>query len=90
MLEALERCGISAEPAVWSEGLAEAVRPQLLGADGVLVWVNPVDTTTGEGHGALDALLREVVDTGVFVSAHPDVTNRMGTKEVLYWTRSLE
>jgi len=37
----------------------------------------------------LDALLREVAAAGVFVSAHPDVILRMGTKEVLFTTREL-
>jgi hypothetical protein len=37
----------------------------------------------------LDALLREVSARGVWVSAHPDVIARMGTKEVLYTTREL-
>src|SRR3954447_13116924 len=78
VFEALERRGIAAEPAVWSEELTDKVRPQLMGVDGVLVWVNPVETATGERRGALDELLREVADTGVFVSTHPDITAKMG------------
>jgi hypothetical protein len=34
-------------------------------------------------------MLREVASSGVYVSAHPDVILKMGTKEVLYDTRSM-
>jgi hypothetical protein len=89
IFEALTRQGITAEPAVWSEDLTEEVRGQLLGVDGVLVWVDPISTATGERREALDDLLREVADRGVFVSTHPDVTAKMGVKAVLHATRDL-
>jgi hypothetical protein len=38
---------------------------------------------------ALDALLRDVAKQGVWVSTHPDVTLKMGVKEVLYRTKQL-
>jgi len=37
----------------------------------------------------LDALLREVADAGVFVSTHPDVILKLGTKDVLVETREM-
>ncbi len=89
IFEALARRGIAVEPAVWSEDLTDEVREQLLAMDGVLVWVDPIATGTGERRAALDDLLREVADAGVFVSTHPDVTARMGVKAVLYRTREL-
>jgi hypothetical protein len=89
IFEALERQGIAAEPAVWSEDLTDEVRRQLLGMDGVLVWVDPIATATGARRGVLDALLREVAASGVLVSTHPDVTAEMGVKDVLYTTREL-
>jgi hypothetical protein len=89
IFEALARQGIAAEPAVWSEDLTEEVRQQLMAVDGVLVWVDPISTATGDRRGALDALLREVAASGVFVSTHPDVTAAMGVKDVLYTTRDL-
>ncbi|MDQ0547488.1 hypothetical protein QO001_006447 [Methylobacterium brachiatum] len=78
-----------AEPAVWTEDLAGEVRAQLMAADGVLVWVNPVAEDIGEGRRVLDAVLREVAGAGILVSGHPDVIDRMGTKEVLYRTREM-
>ncbi|MEA1834931.1 Cj0069 family protein, partial [Methylobacterium durans] len=86
---ALERHGIVAEPAVWAEEFADLVRAQLIAVDGVLVWVNPVTEETGEGRTVLDAVLREVAAAGILISAHPDVVDRMGTKEVLVWTREM-
>src|SRR5690349_19605184 len=81
---ALGRHGIAAEPAVWSEELADEVRAQLMGSAGVLVWVNPVEAATGERREALDRVLRDVAAAGILVSAHPDSVAKMGTKEVLY------
>src|SRR5262249_33743676 len=65
----------------------DAVRAQLITLDGVLVWVNPIHE--GRNRGNLDALLREVAARGVWVSAHPDVILKMGTKEVLHRTRTM-
>ena len=87
MFAAFGGCGVEAEPVVYSDDTVERVREQLLGLDGVLVWVNPVER--GQDRSKLDPLLRDVADAGVFVSAHPDVILRMGTKEVLVDTRSM-
>jgi len=89
IFEALERRGVAAEPAVWSEDLTDEVRRQLLAVDSVLVWVDPISTATGQRRGVLDDLLREVAAAGVLVSTHPDVTAKMGVKAVLYRTRDL-
>lgn len=89
IFRALAGQGVAAEPCVWSEELDADVRVQLRGMDGVLVWVDPIASATGERRNALDALLREVAATGVFVSAHPDITAKMGVKAVLHQTRSL-
>jgi hypothetical protein len=85
VFEALVAVGVSAEPAVYNEELADEVREQLLRLDGVLVWVDPI--SEGQNRIALDALLRTVASRGVWVSAHPDVILKMGVKEELYRTR---
>jgi hypothetical protein len=87
VFEELSRVGVQAEPAVFDEAFAGEVRDQLLGVDGVLVWVNPLDG--GRTRAVLDALLRDVAARGPWVSAHPDVILKMGTKEILYRTRHL-
>jgi hypothetical protein len=87
VFEALATLGIQAEPAVYADEMADEVRQQLLGSDGVLVWVDPI--SEGQNRIKLDALLRDVASRGVWVSAHPDVILKMGVKEVLYRTKQL-
>jgi hypothetical protein len=87
IFEELVAAGIHAEPAVYDEAFAEEVREQLLSADGVLVWVDPIHQ--GKTRAALDSLLRNVASRGPWVSAHPDVILRIGVKEVLYRTKHL-
>lgn len=84
---ALADVGVDAEPVVYEDNVLDAVRAQLATVDGVLVWVNPIHE--GRNRANLDALLREVVARGVWVSAHPDVILKMGTKEVLHRTRTM-
>jgi hypothetical protein len=83
----LAALGIEAEPAVYCEEAAEAVRAQLMAVDGVLVWVDPL--SNGRRRFELDALLRDVASQGIWVSTHPDVTAKIGVKEVLHTTRQL-
>ncbi|WP_257169637.1 Cj0069 family protein [Bradyrhizobium sp. SRS-191] len=87
VFEALAAVGVDARPIVYDESFADTVREQLLAVDGVLVWVNPIQD--GRNRTGLDALLRDVAARAVWVSAHPDVILKMGTKEVLYRTRSM-
>ena len=84
---ALAEVGVDAEPVVYEDDVLDAVRAQLATLDGVLVWVNPIHEGRNRAH--LDALLREVAARGVWVSAHPDVILKMGTKEVLHPTRGM-
>lgn len=81
MFAAFSGFGVTAEAVIYSDDAADAVRDQVLGLDGVLVWVNPIEH--GLDRSRLDPLLREVADAGVFVSAHPDVILKIGTKQVL-------
>jgi len=84
---ALRSLGVDAEPVVYEDNVLDAVRAQLAKVDGVLVWVNPIHE--GANRASLDALLREVAARGAWVSAHPDVILKMGTKEVLHRTRTM-
>src|SRR3954452_21175646 len=87
VFEELAALGIHAEPAVYDEAFADDVRKQLLSANGVLVWVDPIHQ--GKTREFLDLLLHEVAEGGPWVSAHPDVILKMGVKEVLYRARHL-
>jgi hypothetical protein len=79
---ALADVGVDAEPVVYEDDVLDALRAPLAMFDGVLVWVNPIHE--GRSRANLDALLREVAARGVWVSAHPDVILKMGTKEVYF------
>jgi hypothetical protein len=84
---ALADVGVDAEPVVYEDEVLDAVRATLATFDGVLVWVNPIHE--GRNRADLDALLRDIAARGVWVSAHPDVILKMGTKEVLHSTRTM-
>ena len=87
IFEELAVLGVHAEPAVYDEAFADPVHQQLLGVDGVLVWVDPLHR--GKTRALLDPMLRDVAARGPWVSAHPGVILKMGTKEVLYRTKHL-
>ena len=85
--KAFVAAGVHAEPAIYHDDFADEVAAQLRQVDAVLVWCNPVEN--GRRRDRLDALLREVALAGVLVSTHPDTILRLGTKDVLFDTRSL-
>ena len=85
--KALRATGMEVVGAPFADELVEAVRAQLLGVDGVLVWINPIQA--GRDRSVLNAMLADVASMGVFVSAHPEVIDKLGTKEVLYRTREM-
>jgi hypothetical protein len=87
VFEAMSEAGVAVEPVLYRDAAYEAARDRLVSVDGVLVWVDPIGE--GEDRTTLDAVLREVSSRGVWVSAHPDTIEKMGTKEVLYRTRSM-
>jgi hypothetical protein len=84
---ALADKGIDVEGAPYVNDYVEELRAQLMGVDGVLVWINPI--VDGRDRTLLNKVLAEVAAKGVFVSAHPGVIAKMGTKEVIYRTRSM-
>ena len=84
---AFANAGIEVVGVPYADDFAARVRGQLLQADAALVWINPI--FDGHDRSILNHLLIEVASAGVFVSAHPDVIAKMGTKEVLYRTRNM-
>ena len=87
LFEAFATAGVDAQPAVWHDDFADEVRDQLRTVQLVLAWSTPIEE--GRRRDQLDALLREVAQEGVIVSAHPDAIQRLGTKDVLFETRDL-
>ena len=84
---ALAAKGIAVEGAPYVADDLEKLREQLMRVDGVLVWINPI--VEGRDRTDLNKVLADVAASGVFVSAHPDVIARMGTKDVLFRTRTM-
>src|ERR1700730_15463278 len=84
---ALAEMGIVVEGAPYVADDVEGWREQLLRVDGVLVWINPI--VDGRDRTELNKVLADVAASGVFVSAHPDVIARMGTKDILFRTRTM-
>src|SRR6185369_6506493 len=84
---ALAEKGIAVEGAPYVADDVEALREQFMRVDGVLVWINPI--VDGRDRTDLNKALADVAASGVFVSAHPDVIAKMGTKEVLFRTQRM-
>ena len=87
VFQALAGLGMQVAPVIYHDDFSDTVRTELMQADGVLVWVNPIEG--GRDRSKLDALLRDVAASGVYVSTHPDVILKLGTKEVLVQTRHM-
>jgi hypothetical protein len=84
---ALAEKGVAVEGAPYLVDDVEGLREQLMRVDGVLVWINPI--VDGRDRTDLNKMLADVAASGVLVSAHPDVIAKMGTKDVLFRTRTM-
>jgi hypothetical protein len=87
VFEAFRGAGLEPHPLAYFDENAEALVARLESFDAVLVWINPV--SDGRDRSEVDRALREASRADVFVSTHPDVIDRMGTKDVLVATREL-
>jgi hypothetical protein len=80
--------GFDVSSVIYNDEKAGQLSKDLLWFDAILVWVNPVEQ--GNNRNKLDALLIKLSDNGCFVSAHPEVILKIGTKDILYKTRETE
>ena len=87
LVEALKENGFSVEAVLYNNSKYEQLRDFMKKFDAVQVWVNPI--SGGNDRSYLDALLSELADNGVYVSTHPDVIQKIGTKKVLYTSRKM-
>ena len=85
--QALADAGAQVISAPFCDEIASEIEARLRSADLALVWYNPVEA--GRDRSGLNAMLRSVAAQGVKVSAHPDVIDTMGTKDVLWQTRQM-
>jgi hypothetical protein len=80
--------GFDISSVIYNDTIADQLSTELLRHDAILVWVNPIEQ--GNNRNKLDALLVQLFKDGCFVSTHPDVILKIGTKDVLYKTREME
>jgi hypothetical protein len=85
---AFKEKGIIAQSVSYNDGLANELSKSLLQYDAVLVWINPIEQ--GNDRKILDAMLKHVSSKGCFISTHPDIILKMGTKDILYKTKDME
>lgn len=79
--------GFEVQSVLYNDTWVDTLYTDLLNFDAVLVWVNPIEQ--GKDRRKLDALLVDVSHKGCFVSTHPEVIIKIGTKEVLYKTQNI-
>ena len=88
LVSAFQEKGFGVDAVIYNDLLTDNLARELLHYDGILVWVNPIEQ--GQDRKTLDALLMELSNKGCFVSAHPEVILKIGTKDILYKTREME
>jgi len=83
--------GFNVESVLYHPSNAKKVQTYLEQFDGVMSWVEPKDRVArGEDNLNFDEVLLNLSQKGVFVSTHPEVIFKIGTKEVLYSTREMD
>ncbi len=87
LFEHLDKSGIESRLIAYDEERIAEIEREISLLDAVLVWVNPIQN--GKTREKLDAMLRRVSETDVFVSTHPDIILKIGTKDILYKTRNM-
>lgn len=87
LAERMTEAGFAVRTLSYHASRLVAVAEEALACRAILVWVNP--TESGLDRAELDAFLRHLSMKGLFVSAHPDVILRVGTKDVLVETDSI-
>lgn len=80
--------GCDVNSVIYNDTIAFNLAIELRSHDAILVWVNPIEQ--GSNRKILDTLLTELSAYGCFVSAHPDIILKIGTKEILYTTKEFE
>ena len=80
--------GFEVSSILYNDGIADKLRTELLRFNAILVWVNPIEQ--GKDRKLLDTLLIDIAHKGCFVSTHPEIILKMGTKAVLYQTKDMD
>jgi hypothetical protein len=87
MASALQSAGLEVISAPFRDQIADDIEARLVDVSLILVWFNPFEA--GRDRSRLNTMLRSLASKGITVSAHPDVIDKIGTKDVLYLTRNM-
>ena len=91
LAESLSGAGFHAETVLYHHSKTKCLEDGLTRFDAVLSWVNPGERLErGADNLNLDDVLLRISQKGVFVSTHPDIILKIGTKKVLYTTRHMD
>lgn len=88
LAQSLSDTGFKVESVLYDDSRVVQLQDELTRFSAIMVWVNPIEQ--GNDRSRLDTLLGTLSDKGVFVSTHPEVILKIGTKKVLYTTRDME
>ena len=91
LAEALTESGFNVESVLYHHSRAKQLITDLERFTAVLSWVNPKERLErGADNLNLDDILLSISKKGVFVSTHPKIILKIGTKKVLYTTRDMD
>jgi hypothetical protein len=91
LAESLVAAGFNVESVLYHHSKAKQLISDLDRFDAALSWVNPRERLEkSEDNLCLDDVLLAISKKGVFVSTHPEIILKIGTKEVLYTTRHMD
>ena len=90
LAEALIESGFNVESMLYHHSKARLMQTDLLRFDAALSWVNPKERIErGTDNLNLDDILTTISNKSIFVSTHPEIILKIGTKRVLYTTREM-
>jgi hypothetical protein len=91
LADSLIEAGFNVESVLYHHSRATELITELEQFSAVLSWVNPRERTEhGKDNLDLDDVLLNISKKGVYVSTHPDIILKIGTKKVLYSTRNMD
>ena len=91
LAESLVEAGFNVESILYHHSKAKQLQSELERFTAVLSWVNPKERLERSADNLnLDDVLLSLSAKGVFVSTHPDIILKIGTKKVLYSSRNMD
>ena len=91
LAESLSESGFHVESVLYHHSRAKQLENDLERFTAALSWVNPKERLErGSDNLNLDDILLSISKKGVYVSTHPEIILKIGTKRVLYSTRNMD